>query len=161
MNPPMPIRSRPAWILALTALLVAFAGPAAAQAPDLSTPVGLWKTFDDATGKPGGIVRLYTQDGRIYGKIEKSFRAGADARTCVECTDERRNQPIIGLVFLRAMQRDNDEYRGGDILDPDNGSVYRCKLQLEDGGRKLRVRGYIGISLFGRTQIWERVDGEQ
>lgn len=155
------------WIrIALIAALVllgcapSFVDVGRADTTDLTSPLGLWKTFDDATGKPGGIVRLYLQDGKIFGKIEKSFRPGAESRTCGECSDERKNQPIIGLVFLRAMVRDNDEYRGGDILDPDNGSVYRCKLQLEDGGRRLRVRGYIGVPLLGRTQIWERVTDE-
>ena len=148
-------------MLAFGLMTGAFPASAAAQPPQSNSPIGLWKTYDDSTGKPAGIVRLYEQDGKVYGKIEKSFRTGAEERTCKDCKDERKDQPILGLIFLRAMVRDNDEYVGGDILDPDNGSVYRCKLQLEDGGRKLRVRGYIGISLFGRTQVWERFDGER
>ena len=72
------------------------------------------------------------------------------------CKDERKDQPLVGLVFMRHMKVDGGEYRGGDILDPDNGSIYRCKLRLEDNGRKLKVRGFIGFSVFGRTQTWER-----
>jgi uncharacterized protein (DUF2147 family) len=49
-----------------------------------------------------------------------------------------------------------DEYQGGEILDPENGKVYRVKMNLQDRGRTLHVRGFIGFSLFGRTQIWIR-----
>ena len=75
------------------------------------------------------------------------------------CTDDRKNQPIIGLMIIRNVRLENGEYGGGDILDPDTGSVYRCKLHVEDGGAKLLVRGFIGISLLGRTQTWERQGG--
>ncbi len=127
-----------------------------AGAADLSSPVGLWTTIDDSTGKPRGVVRIYQQDGKLFGKLEKSFKPGAEARRCTKCTDERKDNPVIGLVIIRNMVLSGDIYTGGDILDPDIGSVYRCRLTLEEGGRKLRVRGYIGISLLGRTQVWER-----
>ncbi len=127
-----------------------------AGAADLSSPVGLWTTIDDSTGKPRGVVRIYQQDGKLFGKLEKSFKPGAETRRCTKCTDERKDNPVIGLVIIRNMVLSGDIYTGGDILDPDNGSVYRCRLTLEEGGRKLRVRGYIGISLLGRTQVWER-----
>ncbi len=135
----------------------AVAVPATAEETGTSSPIGRWKTFDDHTGQPRGIVRIYAQDGKLFGRIEHSFEPGADARRCVECTDERRGQPIVGLVVIRNLSPEGGEYRGGDILDPDSGVVYRCKLQIEDGGRKLRVRGYYGISLLGRTQVWERL----
>ena len=156
----MPIRRPPAWTVIVVAMTAMLCGAAIAQSPGSPSPLGLWQTVDDKTGKPAGLVRLYESGGKIFGKIEKSFRVGADEHSCVACTDERRNQPILGLVIIRSMERDGDEYRGGDILDPDNGSVYRCILQLQDGGRKLRVRGYLGISLLGRTQTWERISGE-
>lgn len=127
-----------------------------AGAADLSSPVGLWTTIDDSTGKPRGVVRIYQQDGKLFGKLEKSFKPGAETRRCTKCSDERKDSPVLGLVIIRNMTLNDDVYTGGDILDPDNGSVYRCKFTLEEGGRKLRVRGYIGISLLGRTQIWER-----
>jgi uncharacterized protein (DUF2147 family) len=125
-------------------------------AADLSSPIGEWKTFDDKTGKARAIVRIYEQDGRLFGKIERSMTPGAESRVCAMCTDERKDQPMLGLVIIRNMKRTDEGYAGGDILDPDNGSVYRCKLHLDEGGAKLVVRGYIGISLLGRTQIWER-----
>jgi uncharacterized protein (DUF2147 family) len=120
------------------------------------SPIGVWKTFDDKTGKARGIVRIYPQDGKLFGRIEQSFTPGADQRVCVPCTDERKDQPIIGLLIIRNMKQDGDGYDGGDILDPESGSVYHCKMHLEDGGTRLVLRGYIGISLLGRSQTWER-----
>jgi len=130
--------------------------PTLACAADLHSPIGLWTTIDDSTGKPRGVVRIYQENGKLFGKLEKSFTPGAEARRCTKCADERKDKPVIGLVLIRNMSLDGDEYTGGDILDPDNGSVYRCKFKLEDGGKKLRVRGFIGFALFGRTQEWER-----
>jgi uncharacterized protein (DUF2147 family) len=131
----------------------AAAGPAAA-ADD--SPIGLWKTIDDKTGAARAIVRIYEQDGRLFGKIEGSFTPGAEHRFCGVCTDERKDQPMLGLIIIRNMKRMDGEYSGGDILDPDTGSVYRCKLHVE-GGTRLIVRGYIGFSLLGRNQTWQRM----
>ncbi len=145
----------------LPALLVgppASGPPAPVRAAGLASPIGLWKTFDDKTGKARAIVRIYQSDGRLYGRIERSFTPGADKRVCAVCTDERKDQPILGLLIIRGMKRTDDGYAGGDILDPESGSVYRCKFHLEQNGAKLVVRGFIGISLLGRTQIWERQD---
>lgn len=125
-------------------------------AADANSPVGEWRTFDDKTGKARAIVGIYEQDGKLFGKIERSFTPGAEGRVCALCTDDRKNKPMLGLVIIRNMKRTDDGYAGGDILDPDTGSVYRCKLHLDEGGAKLVVRGFIGISLLGRTQIWER-----
>jgi len=127
-----------------------------AGAADADSPVGLWKTIDDKTGKPRALVRIYEQDGRLFGKIEGSFTPGAEHRVCEVCEDERKNQPMLGLVIIRNMQRTDDGYGGGDILDPDTGKVYHCKLHVE-GGTRLVVRGYIGFSLLGRNQTWQRV----
>jgi uncharacterized protein (DUF2147 family) len=141
------------------AFLVSLAAAALAAAPvraaDASSPIGLWKTFDDKTGAARAIVRIYEENGRLFGKIESSFTPGADHRVCGLCTDERKDQPIIGLIIIRNMKRTDDEYTGGDILDPENGSVYHCKMHVE-GGTRLVLRGYIGISLLGRNQTWQR-----
>jgi len=139
---------------AITLLMIT--APHRASAEDLNSPVGLWKTIDDNTGKPRGLVRIFEQDGKLFGRLEKSFKPGSENERCEKCTDARKNQPIFGLLIIRDMVRAEDDYRGGDILDPENGSVYRCKLKLDDGGKKLRVRGFIGFSLIGRTQVWER-----
>jgi len=75
---------------------------------------------------------------------------------CAKCSDERRDQPVVGMEILRHLRPDGDEWSGGEILDPENGKTYRAKLKLADGGQTLVVRGYIGISLFGRSQTWIR-----
>jgi uncharacterized protein (DUF2147 family) len=121
-----------------------------------TSPVGVWKTFDDRTGNARAFVRIYEQDGKLFGRIEQSLTPGAETRVCKVCTDERKNQPIIGLIIVRNMKQDGGEYSGGDILDPESGSVYRCKMHLEQSGTRLIVRGYIGFALLGRSQTWQR-----
>jgi uncharacterized protein (DUF2147 family) len=123
-----------------------------------ASPIGTWKTIDDKTGKERGIVRIYAKDGLLFGRIEQTFTPGGETRVCVLCTDERKNQPIIGLLVVRNMKPDGAEYSGGDILDPESGSVYRCKMHLEQNGTRLVVRGYLGFALLGRTQTWQRLN---
>ncbi len=137
-----------ALLLAATLLVPTFAaGP---------TPAGRWRTFDDKTHKPRSVVAIYEKEGRFFGRVESSVDPKERTERCDQCHDERRNQPVIGLVILRRMEKRGDEYTGGDILDPETGSVYRCKLKLLEGGAKLQVRGFLGISLFGRSQVWVR-----
>lgn len=145
-------------LLVLTIQIILLALPLSARAADLSSPVGLWKTIDDNSGKPGGLIRIELVDGRYQGRIEKIFpEPGEDPNPrCVQCEGARRNQPVVGLNFMWGLTRQGDEYQGGEILDPRTGKVYRAKLRLEDGGRKLNVRGFIGFSLLGRTQVWHR-----
>jgi len=146
-----------ALAVVLTAALAETNSRAAdAGAPAAGSPIGLWKTFDDKTGAARALVRIYEQDGKLFGRIEQSFTQGADNRVCVECTDERKDKPIIGLIIIRNVRAADGEFSGGDILDPDNGSVYRCKFHLEDSGSRLVVRGFIGLSILGRTQNWQR-----
>ncbi len=119
---------------------------------------GLWSTQDDKTHKPRGVVRIYEDHGEYFGKIVSSFDPRDALEICSPCSGAMHNKPVIGLVILRDMKRngnDND-YTGGTIVDPDTGDVYKCKMSLEDGGAKLVVRGYIGMALFGRSQVWTR-----
>jgi uncharacterized protein (DUF2147 family) len=127
--------------------------PLLAQSP---SPTGLWRTIDDRTHKTRGLVRLFEKDGAIFGKIEASFDPKEAQEVCAKCEDDRKDKPVIGMVFLRDMKKRGEEYSGGDILDPDTGWIYRCKMTLEDGGRKLSVRGYLGLALIGRSQTWIR-----
>jgi len=127
-----------------------------AAAPDLS-PAGLWKTFDDHTHKPRGTVRIYEEDGRFFGKIESSFNPAEMTERCIKCSGNRKDVPIPGLVILRNMKKDGADYDGGDILDPESGSVYKCRFTLSADGRQLQVRGYLGLPIFGRTQTWVRL----
>ena len=138
------------------AMVILSASMGVARSAETTSPVGVWKTVDDKTGNPRAIVRVYEENGQLFGRIERSFVPGADTRVCVPCTDERKDQPILGLLVIRHLKADGDEYSGGDILDPESGTVYRCKMHLEQGGSRLIVRGYIGFALLGRSQTWLR-----
>ncbi|HZW11631.1 MAG TPA: DUF2147 domain-containing protein [Noviherbaspirillum sp.] len=142
--------------LAVTAAVLS---SASAWAQDAS-PVGLWKTIDDETGKPKSLVRIVESNGEYRGKIEKLFReAGEDPNPkCDKCEDTRKDQPIIGMTIITGMKKDGSEYNGGQILDPANGKVYKSKMAVAEGGKKLDVRGYIGVPMLGRTQTWVRAD---
>ena len=127
---------------------------------DEPSPVGLWKNVDDVTGKPKALIRITETNGVLQGQIEKLFRPADQDQNprCDKCTDARKDQPIIGMVFMTGLKKDGSEYVGGEILDPDNGKVYRSKMELSDGGKKLKVRGYIGVPMLGRSQVWLRQD---
>jgi uncharacterized protein (DUF2147 family) len=121
------------------------------------SPVGLWKTIDDKTNKPRSIVRIVEENGEFKGLVEKGLVEGESAdRVCDKCDPPRKGQKILGMTFMWGLKKDGNEFKGGEILDPDNGKIYKCKMKLVDGGKKLDVRGYIGISLIGRTQTWLR-----
>jgi len=123
-----------------------------------ANPVGLWKTIDDTSGEPKALVRIALDGGVLTGTIEKLFRKpGEDPNPkCDKCEGARKDQPITGMQILSGLKPDGDEWAGGEILDPNNGKVYRAKARLADDGKKLEVRGFIGISLLGRTQVWQR-----
>ena len=141
--------------LALAAAAVLGSTPAFA---DNSSPIGLWKTIDDDTGKPAALVRISEVNGTLQGQIEKLFREPNEDQNpkCEKCEDARKDKPITGMVIMTGLKKDGDEYDGGQILDPKNGSVYHSKITLTDGGKKLKMRGYIGVPMIGRTQIWIR-----
>lgn len=122
--------------------------------------VGLWKTHDDV-GKPTGYVRIIESAGVYTGVIEKGLDPNQVEQFCTACQDERKDQPLIGMVMMKDVVANNTGYVGKEILDPFSGHVYRVKLTLKDAGERLEVRGFIGLSLFGRTQVWRRVtDGQ-
>jgi uncharacterized protein (DUF2147 family) len=143
-------------------MVVALAGSTmlsmAAFAQDVDTPVGLWKNIDDHSGKPKALIRITESNGELRGKIEKLLRDPSEDQNpkCVKCEGALKDQPILGMTITTDMKHDGDEYNGGQILDPDNGKVYKSKMSLADGGKKLNVRGYIGVPLLGRTQTWLR-----
>jgi len=141
----------------LAGVLLASAGFALAQGTD--TPVGTWQTIDDHTGQPKALVQI-TEDnnGDLSGKVIKGLNPNDDPqRRCTECTDARKDQLILGMTIINDMKKSDGGWDGGSILDPENGKVYKCKMHVEDNGQKLVVRGYIGISLLGRSQTWNRV----
>jgi uncharacterized protein (DUF2147 family) len=122
---------------------------------DAGSPVGTWKTISDETGKPGAIVEISEKDGVYSGRIVKLLEKSPDT-VCDKCTDARKDQPVVGMVFLSGLKADGDQYTGGEILDPKNGKIYRARMKLIDGGARLEVRGFIGFALLGRTQTWLR-----
>ena len=139
-------------------ILAGLSSAFAAAVDDRASPAGLWQPIDQRTGKPLGLIRIYEESGLFFGRIAPSSSSDGDLRRCSRCTDNRKDQPIIGLVLMRNMRLRDGAYVGGDILDPDTGGIYGCKFRLADGGRKLIMRGFIGISLFGRSQTWQRVE---
>jgi uncharacterized protein (DUF2147 family) len=140
------------------ALTLAAALVASGAWAESTSPVGLWKNIDDASGKPRALIRITESNGALQGKIEKVFPGPSEDRNpkCEKCEGTLKNVPVIGLVILSGLKKDGAEYTAGKILDPDNGKVYSSKIQLTDGGKKLNVRGYIGVSMLGRSQIWQR-----
>jgi len=144
------------------ALGLAFAFASGFAAAQAASPAGLWKTVDDKTKKEKSLVRIVETNGVYTGKVEKVIDPDApkDA-TCKDCTDERKDQPIVGMTIIRNMKQsysDKTMFEGGDVLDPNNGKVYKGKLKLVDNGSKLEVRGYIGLPMLGRTQTWQRAE---
>ncbi|CAB3642894.1 hypothetical protein R8871_00451 [Paraburkholderia graminis C4D1M] len=149
------IALRTAKQAALAGVLLASAVTAMAQA---DTPVGTWQTIDDHTGQPKALVQIVeTGNGTLSGKVIKGLGPNDQPdRRCTACTDARKDQPILGMTIIDDMKKDGDAWDHGQILDPENGKLYKCKMHLEDGGNKLVVRGYIGVSLLGRSQTWVR-----
>lgn len=141
--------------LILSALLAS--GWAQAQ----MTPIGLWQSIDDGNGQPQAEISIMQRaDGTLTGKVEKSLVPNSTSEAnCVRCTDDRKNQPKIGLEIIRGGKKaeGKDVWEGGKILDPENGKEYSLRLTPIDGGRKLEVRGYIGAPILGRTQVWNRI----
>ena len=127
-------------------------------AADASSPVGVWRTIDDKTGKEKSLVRITEVNGEFRGTIEKLFREPHEDQNphCEKCTGDKKNKPVIGMVIMTGLKHDGEMYTGGEILDPANGKTYKCKTWLEDKGKKLHVRGFIGMALLGRTQVWVR-----
>ncbi len=124
-------------------------------------PAGLWKTIDDKTSQPRSLVRVVEVNGELQGKIEKVFlREGEkEGDVCDKCTDDRKGKPVVGLPIMKGYKKDESDankWAGGEILDPNNGKVYRSYVTVQEGGKKLAVRGYIGAPLLGRTQTWVR-----
>ena len=148
--------------IALSAFAASFAlaavlgaGAQLAHAQGAGTPVGLWKSVDDETKKPKSLIRIVESGGVLTGKVEKILTDKTEAK-CDKCTDDRKDKPVQGMTIITGMKKDGEAWSGGEILDPNNGKVYRSQMALTDGGKKLEVRGYIGVPLLGRTQTWTR-----
>ncbi|MBL8533325.1 MAG: DUF2147 domain-containing protein [Betaproteobacteria bacterium] len=139
------------WMLSFA--VFAFAAP--------DSPVGVWQTIDDKTGVARSEVRIIESGGVYEGRVEKLLNRRPDDDPdglCRKCEGDRKDKAIVGMTILWGLRKDGDQWTGGQILDPKNGSVYRCKMKLHDAGARLEVRGFIGVSLIGRSQHWKRLE---
>ncbi len=116
---------------------------------------GVWTTLDDKTGEKRAVVKLSISGGQLHGKIMHVYSQAGDTGVCSKCPGKFKDQPIPGLEFIWGLkEKGHGVWDGGNILDPKTGTIYSAKLKMENN--KLFVRGYVGISLLGRTQIWTR-----
>jgi uncharacterized protein (DUF2147 family) len=148
---------KPHILLATLAIAIL---PPLAGAADLSSPVGQWRTIDDKTGRENGLVEIWRVGDELQGRVVKVIPKPGDNPNpvCDKCDGPEKGQPVVGMTILKGFKHDGDAWDGGTILDPKSGNVYSSELRLDDGGQKLLVRGYLGISLLGRTQTWLRAD---
>ena len=142
-------------MLSLAAGALIISEPAASQ----PSAAGVWKQVDEH-GKVGALVTISKQDGVYVGRLSKLFLEPNDDPNpvCTRCSGDKRNQPILGLIFIEGMKQSGLDYEDGTILDPDTGDIYHAKMSLSPDGNELNVRGYVGLPVFGRTQTWTRVE---
>lgn len=117
--------------------------------------LGKWNSMNEDTGKVDSVIEVYENEGKVYAKIIEVTDADRKNAVCELCEGENKNKPILGMNILTGLVKDGDEWSGGSILDPRNGKVYKCYIKLANKN-KLKIRGYIGVSIFGKTAYWER-----
>lgn len=122
------------------------------------TPVGRWHTIDEKSKELKSEITITDKNGVLSGRVTKLLRKEADqAARCTECSDDRKDQPVLGLEIIRGAKKTEGQtvWEGGQILDPENGRSYTLRLTPIENGQKLEVRG--SIAFIGRTQTWVRV----
>jgi len=146
-------------LMTVAAVFAVGAGTVSAPAADPSA-VGLWEQVDESSGKAESWFKISERGGGVYeGNLVKIFsKPGEDENwVCSKCEGSEKGAPVLGLALIKGMQRNGLTYENGTIMDPRDGSVYRALMKLSTDGQKLEVRGYLGISLFGRSQVWNRL----
>ena len=116
---------------------------------------GTWVNIDDETGEEKSEIVLYIEDGKLYGRIERLLLPEDQGKLCTQCKGKNKNQPIEGLVIVQGLSKEEEQWSNGDIMDPANGKSYDCTIRLENQNT-LNVRGYLGFSFLGRSQVWKR-----
>lgn len=121
------------------------------------TIFGKWNSTNDETGKVDSVIEMYKKNGKAYAKIIEIKNPDRKNAVCDLCEGEQKGKPILGLEILTGLEKDGDEWSGGEILDPRNGKIYKCYIELVKPN-KLKIRGYIGFSLLGKTKYWKRAE---
>jgi uncharacterized protein (DUF2147 family) len=124
-----------------------------ANAQDIT---GKWKTIDDKTGQAKSIIEIYVKNDKYFGKIIEIFDKSKRDKLCEKCEDQDKNKPVLGLVIIKNIKKEGVNFENGTIMDPENGKTYSCSLTPSKN--KLKVRGFVGFSMFGRNQTWEKVE---
>ena len=126
-----------------------------------ATPAGLWRTIDDDGKTEKSTVRITAANGVLSGKVEHITDPAKAGELCAKCDGDRKDKPIVGMTIIDGAKQDPDsadKWTGGTILDPSSGTTYKLILKVVDGGKKLEVRGYVGMPMIGRTQTWIRAE---
>jgi uncharacterized protein (DUF2147 family) len=144
-------------IFVVSMAILPLSARAESSAPS-NSPLGRWMTIDDLTGKAKSIVLIWEQNGKLFGKVQRLVNPDPQNPNpqCKDCSGAQKDKPVVGLQIMQDLQKDGEGWSGGTILDPSTGKIYKCLISVLDGGAKLKVRGFIGVSLLGRTQYWQR-----